>query len=746
MLPAPPLGHPLPQSPLIHTSRAVLVAVAVGWLATAAHAEDRCPAPPPVEAEPATPPSLDPGRVEVTTQGAEVTQAGQAHLQGPVQVRQGSRTLTANEARYDSATQAFDVTGNVSYRSPGLALSGESGTWNGDGSGRFLRGEFELPARPARGHAESIVLATDGRLELTRVEYTACPAGRPDWLLRASRIDIDQAAQQGVGRNVELDFKGLPILYLPIVSFPVGDARKSGFLFPSLGTSNRNGFELAAPYYWNIAPNYDATLTPGYLSKRGATIGTEFRFLSEDSRGQFKSDWVPSDASAQRDRSYLRFDERSDLGARLRFDTTLAYASDDNYFSDFGLGPEGTSVTYLQRRARLTYLDEHWRAVGLVEQFQTIDQTVAAADRPYTRAPQLQVRGRWTDGNGPGFELGAEAVDFVRDTGLEGVRYGLAPTASVAWRAPGAYLVPAVGYRMIGYSLRNNGNGNGNDTPSVSAPIATLDAGLAFERDAGHRVQTLEPRVVYSYVPFRDQAALPVFDTGLPDLNLIQLFRTERYVGGDRIGDANQLAMGATTRLVDTDSGRQLLSATLGQIYYFTPPRVVLPNQPALTGSTSDLVGQLDVTAYRHWNVQVGEEWNPHGQNSALSEVRVQYQPAGNEVANVGYRFRRGLLEQVEGSFAWPVADAWNLYLRHVYSLRDHAALDSFAGFEYRACCWRVRLVGRRYVSSQTGQRDTSISLQLELNGLSSVGERAGAFLERSIRGYSATPGLAGSE
>jgi LPS-assembly protein len=681
----------------------------------------------------------------VTTLGAEVTREGQAHLQGPVKVRQGDRTLLANEAHYDSATQAFDVSGDVSFRSPGMRLAGESAVWNADGGGRFVKAEFELPARPARGHAESIVLAPDGKLELGRVEYTACPAGRPDWLLRARRIDIDQAAQQGVGRSVELDFKGVPILYLPIISFPVGDARKSGFLFPSFGTSNRNGFEFGVPYYWNLAPNYDATLTPGYLSKRGATLGTELRFLTEGSRGEFLSDWVPSDASAQRDRSYLRFTERSDLTARLRFDTNLAQASDSNYFSDFGLGPEGTSVTYLQRVARLTYLDAHWRAIGLVEQFQTIDQTVAAADRPYTRAPQLQVRGRWTEGSGPGFEVGAEAVDFVRDTGVEGLRYGLAPMASYAWRTPGAYFVPALGYRALAYTLRNAPAGV-DDAPSVSAPVATLDTGLTFERDAGHRIQTLEPRVVYTYIPYRDQSALPVFDTGLPDLNLIQLFRTERYVGGDRIGDANQLAMGATTRLVDTDSGRQLLSATLGQIYYFTPPRVALPDQPVPAANSSDLVGQLDVTAYRHWNVQVGEEWNPHTRDSVLSEVRVQYHPAGNEVANVGYRFRRGLLEQVEGSFAWPVADAWNLYARHVYSLRDHAALDSFAGVEYQACCWRVRLVGRRYVNSFAGTRDTSISLQLELNGLSSVGERAGAFLERSIRGYSATPGATGSE
>ncbi|MBS0394128.1 MAG: LPS assembly protein LptD [Proteobacteria bacterium] len=724
--------------------RALLASAFAAWLASGtAAAADRCPAPaPPPDLGP---PPADPTSVDVTTRGAEVLPEGRANLAGPVVVRQGNRTLTAQDARYDAATQAFDVKGDVVFRSPDMKLSGESATWQPDGGGRFLSAQFELPSRPARGRADAIALAADGKLELDHVEYTACPAGRPDWLMRARRIRIDQAAQQGVGRDVELDFKGVPILYFPVISFPVGDARQSGFLFPSIGTSNRNGFELGVPYYWNLAPNYDATLTPGYLSKRGATLGTDFRFLTEGSRGEFQSDWVPSDASAHRDRSWLRFDERSNLSDRLRFDTNLAYASDSNYFSDFGLGPEGTSVTYLQRIARLTYLDDHWRAVALAEQFQTIDQAVAAGDRPYSRAPQLSVRGLWDDGHGPGLELDADAVDFVRDTGVEGFRYELAPLASYAWRTPGAYLVPAVGFRTIRYSLKNAPAGT-DTTPAVSAPIATLDAGLNFERTAGSRLQTLEPRVVYTYIPYRNQDSLPVFDTGVPDLNWVQLFRTDRYVGGDRIGDANQLAMGATSRLVDTNSGHQLLSATLGQIYYFSTPRVTLPNEPAPVGNTSDFVGQLDVTAYRHWNVQLGEEWNPHDQNSALSEIRIQYHPAGDQVANIGYRFRRGLLEQVEGSVAWPVSDAWNVYAKHVYSLRDHAALDSFAGFEYRACCWRLRLVGRRYVNSQAGTRDTSISLQLELNGLSSVGERAGAFLEHSIRGYSATPGAIGSE
>ena len=734
----------MPSRPFPHARRALLLSAAAAWLAApSARAAGPCPAPPVAPPEAEAPPA-DPTRVEVTSAGAEVTTAGQARLTGPVRVRQGNRTLTARDGNYDAATQAFDVSGNVRYHDPRLTVGGESATWSSEGGGRFVGADFEIPARPARGSAATIVLRPDGRLELDRVEYTACPVGRRDWFLRARRIEIDQAAQQGVGRDVLLDFKGVPIFYLPIASFPVGDARKSGFLFPVVGQSSRNGFELAAPYYWNIAPNYDATLTPGVLSKRGATLGTEFRFLTEDSRGEFKSDWIPSDRSARRDRSFLRFTERSELSERLRLDTSLAAASDPNYFTDFGQGPEGTSVTYLQRIARLTYLDSHWHAYGLVEQFQTIDRTIAVGDRPYTRAPQLAFRGRWAERSGPGFEVEAEAVDFVRDSGTEGLRLGLAPTASYAWRPPGGFVIPSVGYRSIGYSLRRTPGTD--DTPSVSAPIATLDAGLNLEREAGDRVQTLEPRMLYTYIPYRDQSALPLFDTGLPDLNLIQLFRSQRYVGGDRIGDANQLAAGATTRLVDVPSGRQLLSATLGEIYYFKAPQLLLPTEVAVAGKTSDIVGQLDLSAYRHWNVQLGEQWNPHSRAAALSEVRVQYQPAGGKVANLSYRFRRDLLEQVEGSAAWPITDSWKLYARHVYSLRDHTAIESFGGFEYQACCWRIRIVGRRYVISHTGTKDTSVSVQLELKGLSSVGEQAGAFLERSIRGYSATPAETGPE
>ena len=765
---------PLSRPAKIRRAPLLLIACAFALGATPALPDSKCAAPEPAPsagapgtaaAQPAaagpagTQPAAgtaDANRVVVKTAGADlpVTEGGEVKLHGPVEVRQHDRTLTAREATYDTSTQAIDATGDVEYRDSKIKVSGDTADWQPNGGGAFGNAEFELPQRQARGHADRIAVAADGKVELDHVDYTACPAGQRDWVLHAREIDIDRKAQEGDGHDVRLDFLGVPILYLPFISFPVGDARKSGFLFPSPGESSRNGFEIAAPYYWNMAPNYDATLTPGYMSKRGGTLGSEFRFLTDSSKGEFQDDWVPHDRSADRDRDLLKFVERTDFASHLRFDTNIDYASDPGYFSDFGQGPEATSVTFLTRVARLTYLDSHWKVVGLAEQFQTIDQTVLAGDRPYTRAPQVLVGGSWTDGSGPGFEVHAEAVNFTRDTGTQGGRYDIEPTASWTFRGPGAFLIPALGYHATQYALRDDPGVP--STPSVSAPIATLDTGLTFERSNGATLQTLEPRMLYTYIPYRDQSALPVFDSGLPDLNLVQLFRSERYVGGDRIGDANQLALGATTRFVDLASGRQLLAATLGQIYYFSPPRVLLPTETATSASTSDLVTQLDISAYKHWNVMVGEQWDPHARQSDLSELMVQYKPSWDRIANFSYRYRRDLLNQLDGSLAWPIKGAWNVYARHVYSIRDHAAVESLAGFEYQACCWRLRLVARRYVSAftpttgatgvpaatLTGTRtyDTGVSLQLELNGLSSVGQRDDAFLERSIRGYSATP------
>ena len=309
----------------------------------------------------------------------------------------------------------------------------------------------------------------------------------------------------------------------------------------------------------------------------------------------------------------------------------------------------------------------------------------------------------------------------------------------MAVTGPGYYVIPSAAYRYTQYEL-GSVPAAGETSPSRAAPISSLDAGMIFERIFGDESQgllTLEPRLLYLYVPFRDQDDLPVFDTALPDLNLVQLFRRNRYVGADRLGDSNQLSAGVSVRMLDTGSGQQFLSATLGQTRYFNSPRVTLPGEGAGTRQYSNIIAELDLTAYQNWNVRLGLEWDPDAVRSEKGEFILQYRPASESVVNIGYRYQRDQIEQVDASLAWPVSGRWNLYAGAVYSLREESLMEEFAGLEYASCCWRLRMVQRRYVSGRTGERDSSIALQLELSGLSSVGVPADAFLEQAIRGYS---------
>jgi LPS-assembly protein len=339
--------------------------------------------------------------------------------------------------------------------------------------------------------------------------------------------------------------------------------------------------------------------------------------------------------------------------------------------------------------------------------------------------------------------LDAETVWFQRDEGVTGLR--LDATPGVAWsvRGPGYHFEPSAAYRATAYDLAGTAPG-ADDTPDRSAPIISLDTGLVFERDAGERKQfihTLEPRLRYTWIPFRDQDDLPVFDTALPDLNLVQLFRTNRYVGADRLGDANEVAAGLTTRLLRAENGQQYLTATIGQRFYLESPRVVLPGEVAEQRSASNVVGEVELTAWRDWSSRVAMEWDYADSNTLRGEASLQYRPSPDTVANLGYRYREALLEQWDAGFAWRLSPTWQIYARQVYSTKEDKSIDRFAGFEYSGCCWSVRLVARNYVSNRTGESDNSVLFQVELKGLSSVGTRNDTFLERGIRGYSPASG-----
>ena len=766
-------------------------------------AGDMCPAPPKYRPPIASDIATDDHRIHIDSDDAEFDADRNAVLNGRVKLRQDARTVAADSVNYNEKTGRVAVKGSVDFEDPKLRVRSDTGSYDTSGAANFDKANFQLMDRNGRGFAKDIDVLPDGKVTLTQVRYTSCPVGNEDWMLQASSLNIDSKAQEGVARNVTMRFKDVPIFYTPYISFPVGDERKSGVLFPSFGHSGSNGFELEIPYYFNLAPNYDLTLTPGLLSSRGVQLAGQFRYLSSNSHGQIDTTFLPNDSQAHGDRSYLHFTDITDFKRGMRFDADIANVSDHNYFEDFAVGSDQTSVTFLERRADVFYYDDVWRIRGELQNFQTIDITVPPDERPYSRVPRIQADALWPILNSQfEFALDSEAVNFVRQGGATGARVNVAPELRWSTRGLGYFFEPAIGYDFTQYDLKDAAVG-ASSTPTRALPYARVDAGLVFERDAGsqgQRTQTLEPRVVYSYVPYRNQDALPIFDTGLPDLNLTELFRTNRYVGEDRIGDANQVAVALTTRLFDHVSGAQYLSATLGQIRYFDIPRVGLPADVALAGQTlvtvpgvnpfalpgealvnsrgqilrilpgqyvsglpfqtrslaapgqvleafpaSDLVAEVAVTAYKHFSLNFDYLYNPYTSQTDKSEVSVQYRPDPTRVVNLGYRFQQNaltqapILKQWDGSFAWPIADHWNTVGRWVYSLQDHQTIEQVAGFEYKSCCWKIQVVQRRYVRVTNGTPglDTSIALQLELTGLSSVGKAANTFLEREIRGYS---------
>lgn len=764
----------------------VLAVVALGGIMPAARAEEPpCPSQitPPGAAPSATAaaaaragkPAVPGGTVEIKADSADVSVEGKGSLKGNVVVRQGDVELRAGEMQIDKPNQSVTSTGSIEYSDPVVHVTGGGGSYSAATGAEFRGAHFDLRERGARGSADSLALTPDGVLHLRKVTFTTCPAAHEAWELKASSITLDTRDQLGTGRNASVDFLGVPIVYLPWVSFPLSSERKSGFLFPSIGSTSNSGFQLAVPYYWNIAPNADFTFQPVEYTKRGADLGGDLRFLSADQHGELQWNYLPNDTLYGGSRSRVQLNDVAELPADVRLTIDAQTVSDVLYFQDFSQSPAGTSTSFLNRSATLSYRDEHWRVDGEAQQYQTIDTTVLVDERPYARVPRLAVDSDYTLWGVLHYGFESEVVDFQHAPSTAGLpplpagwREDVRPSLSLALAGPGYFFRPAVAWRATYYQLTNTLPGTPTSM-SRNLPLGSVDTGLVFERESGahgERTLTLEPRLQYLYVPYRDQSALPVFDTGLPDLNAVELFRTNRYVGADRVSDARQLTAGLTSRLLDTASGRQFLTATIGQSYYFTTPRVTLPGETPLAAPHSDFVAQLALTAFANWNADAGVQWDPDNQRSERTQLNLQYRPAPDAVVNLGYRYERFVqvpefvqgfqlpcdpaavqpgvatgcdirgFDQVDGSAAWPIHRSWNVFAREVFDLRNHEELERFVGFEYRACCWRLRLGARRYVSSFTGSRDTGVWLQLELAGLAGVGSASDTSLSEEIRGY----------
>ncbi len=729
-------------------SRRTIIALwLVLGLAPQAFAQELCLVPEPLDLTP-PPPAVETGAddgdasvdetLEIVTSRIDGVSDSEATF-GDVVIKYGEGTLSAQGATV-AQDGNVDLLGRVELTGPDVLVFGEDAHYDRDSETvSFSSAGFDLPTRPARGSAGQIEVTSESRISLASMLFTTCPPENVAWEISAKSAELDVNGGVGTARGVKLDFKGVPVLYVPYFSFPINDQRKSGFLTPVPGSGERTGFELTVPYYLNLAPNYDLTLAPRYMAERGTQINSDFRYLMPNSRGDFGFEYLPDDEETQTARRYANLQHESLFGRRdqLELLSGLEGVSDDAYFEDLGTSLAVTSQTHLNRFLDVTYFAPSWSLLTRFQNYQTIDPVLTDAERPYERVPQMVFGGRWGRGL-LRFDSDTELVSFDRNVGTTGWRLDSTQEVSLRFARSGMFLTPAVAARQTNYWLDDTAPGE-DDVQRRGLPIGSLDMGMAFERETQGRrnwLQTLEPRLLYVHVPFEDQATLPVFDTIVPDFNLVQLFRKYQFVGPDRIADTEQLSFGVTTRLIDAANGRERLTASLGQTRYLDPQIVTLPGTAPTDTDASDYVAEVAIGMRDAWALDLGYQWNSETSTTARTETRLEFRPKDDRVFGIGYRYRRDALEQGDVSMVWPIAQRWRIIGSYSYSFLDKERLEDFIGWEYEACCWRLRMINRNYVSSRTGESDSSLSIVLELKGLSQRVASPDELLDRGILGY----------
>ena len=663
---------------------------------------------------------------------------------GAVSLRQRGAAISADRLEYATETDTAVATGNVRLERAGDTVTGPRLVYRiGEGTGEMERPVFEIPKteerrNASRGSAGRAVLEGEEKSRLFDAQYTTCPVPRDDWILKVSELEIDGKRQVGTAWNSAVYFYGVPILYSPWLSFPIDNARKTGFLAPTFGSSGRGGFEFALPWYWNIAENQDATLTPKIFSKRGLQLGGEYRYLRPTYTGQADIEYLPNDAIADTDRYLVAVKHLQKLPFGLSLAVNAQKVSDNDYFRDLSTRVSATSQTNLPRDVILGYGDDVWTATARAIAYQTLQDPLAPVTEPYRQVPQFMVTGLKQGLYGVDWLVGGELTNYSHPTLVNGRRLIVYPQASLPIKRTWGYVTPKIGFHYTKYKLSQNDDGYEDATRSL--PAGSVDAALYFDRPWDFRgaryFQTLEPRLFYVRIPYRDQAKLPNFSTAEVDFGYNALFRENRFIGGDRIGDANQVTAAITSRLVESDSGLERLKATLGQIYYFDPPRVTLDSSSRPPeGSRSDLVALVSGQVTPAIAIDGSLQYDAAQNRAQQFDITGRFNPRPGSVLNAAYRFTRDQIKQVDLSGQWPVSAGLNVVGRWNWSLTDRKLIEGLAGFEYNAGCWEIRAVAHRFITA-TQQVSTSFQIQLELSGLSRIGISPLETLRQNISGY----------
>ena len=665
----------------------------------------------------------------------------QIEASGNATFQKDGQSISADRLLYSQDTKELDAQGSVVLQQQGSTMSGPNLKLNLDTNIGFMeQPRFYLKDNDARGTAKAMHIQDKQHYTLDNASYTTCPADNNDWMLNMRHLEIDRERQIGIARHSWLEFMGVPFLYSPWMDFPLNDQRKSGFLAPLYGRTVNGGQELTLPYYWNIAPNRDATIAPRIMLKRGLMINNEFRYLEPRYSGEVQADVLHNDAVAKRTRERLSLKHNQALAEGLNGYLDLTRVSDDNYFRDLANNANATSQVNLLREGLLDYRMGTWNAAARVQRFQTLQDPTALVPivAPYARLPQLTLSSQ-QNRSGTNLAFAGEYVDFNHPTLLNGKRLVVNPSVSYPLLNDTAvYFTPKVGLHSTYYVLDTK-TAAGSQHVSRNLPVLSIDSGVAFEREGNlfgnPYVHSVEPRAYYVYIPYRDQASLPNFDSAQADFSFTQMFTENRFFGSDRIGDANQITLAVTSRWLEKDNGTERLKMILGERFSFKTPQVNLVT-PTSSTSKSDILMALSGQVTNAWSLDSEFQFDPNQSHTQRYNVATRYRPEPGKALNLGYRYTRNTSRSVDISSQWPLSRRWHAVGRWNYSLQNARILEAITGLEYNQDCWILRLVAQRFATG-TQQYNTGFFVQLELNGLVKVGADPLVLLKESVPGYS---------
>jgi LPS-assembly protein len=706
---------------------------------------------------------------------------GVIRLSGNAQVIQGNQGVYADEISYNQESYQATAVGNVEFFSSrgdkiqADSLDMEVDTFIGDATGtqvEFAEDSLQLPERkherfvedysifapflnkvPPLTKAERIAResnkevdentyvrtrATAENIEFEGADYqllknatmTACVEGDDDILLTAKQIEMDHVAGIGTAKSMTVRFKNVPIFYFPTATFPINDERKTGFLFPGFGYEDESGAILEIPYYINIAPNHDATIIPRILTERGVQVYGEYRYLTQTSEGSLKAEALPSDDVYLDDRYAVKFEHVQDFNEEWFADADISSVSDTEYVRDFSSDVGVVSSSYLPQNANLNYRGEYLTFLAKATAYEAINSSVTLASQPYEILPQLDLNLRPQDLGLFEYGIDSQFIDFQHDdnTRVAGSRLRVDPYISLPFEPIYGYVKPKLSLRTISYSLDNAATGD--DSPSTSVPIGSIDSGLFFERvfDRGERnfMQTLEPRLFYLNIPTEEEQNLfPDFDTGGgSNSSFSHYFRENRFFGGDRVGDTNQLSLGLTSRIIDNDDGRQRLNFSLGQIYYFEDRLVSLtPELGPETETKSDFLAEITASANEDWNVRAFTRIGGETDDLESIQVSADYFHSDRRNGSLNYSRNKDADEQINLALETPLGPSWQFKANGNYSLEESKYRSSEIGFAYDGCCWATSLVAQRYLDG-TGVYRNRYVVVFELDDLGRLRSR----------------------